>query len=85
VGDQTLGDAATAFLLVDDGLAELDALAADVDIAGPFDEGPDIAITLAAEGTKGIPVPPGVAGGPTAAVAGTGVFRRHAFSFCRPF
>ena len=40
VGDGLLGDAAAfAFLLVDDRLAELDAFAADVDVAWAFDEG----------------------------------------------
>ena len=39
-----LRDAAAAFLLVDDRLAELDALAADVDVARPFDERADVAV-----------------------------------------
>ena len=63
VGDERLGDAAAAFLLVDDRLAQLDALAADVDVAGPFDERADVAVALAAERTVGVAVPAGAAGG----------------------
>jgi hypothetical protein len=47
-----LAGTSAAFLLVEDRLAKLDALAADVHIARPFDERPDIAITLAAKRTE---------------------------------
>ena len=40
--------------LVEDRLAELDALAADVDVAGSFDQRADVAIALAAERTEGV-------------------------------
>src|SRR5439155_2471415 len=46
VGDDALGDVAAAFFLVDDRLAQLDALAADVDIAGPFDQGADVPVAF---------------------------------------
>jgi hypothetical protein len=38
--------AATALFLVEDRLAEFDALAADINVAWPFDERPDVAIAL---------------------------------------
>src|SRR5262249_16470006 len=38
IGDQGLGNAAAALLLVDNRLAQLNAFAADVDIARPFDQ-----------------------------------------------
>src|SRR5713101_7913560 len=44
------GNTAPAFLLVDDGLAKLDASTADVDIPGTFDQRADIPIVFAAEG-----------------------------------
>ena len=46
--------AAAASFLVEDRLAEVDALAADVDVAGPFDQRADVAIALAAERTVGV-------------------------------
>src|SRR5262245_18385391 len=49
--------ATTAFLLVDNRLAQFYAFAADVDVAGPFDERPDVAMTLAAERAVCIPFP----------------------------
>ena len=80
--NRRLGDAAAAFLLVDDRLAQLDALAADVDVARPFDEGADVAVALAAEGTVGVAVAPGVpAAGLRPPLPCTRVFRRHAISF----
>ena len=38
--NERLGAAAAALFLVDDRLAQLDALAADVDVAGPSTRGP---------------------------------------------
>ena len=61
--------AAAAFLLVEDRLAELDALAADVDVAGPFDERADVAVALAAERAVGIAVAARTAGGSPSAAA----------------
>ena len=60
--DGGFGAAAALLLLVDDRLAELDALAADVDVAGPFDERADVAVALAAEGAVGVAVAAGGAG-----------------------
>src|SRR5262249_40035385 len=81
VGEQGLGAAPAPLLLVDDRLAQLDALAADVDVVGPLDQGADVAVALAAEGTIGVPVPPGVPGGLAPASPCARVFRRHAVSF----
>ena len=70
--------------MIDDGLAKFDALAADVDVAGAFNQRTDVAIAFAAEGTKSVTVPSGRARGRAAAAVastGTGVFVRHAFSF----
>ena len=46
--------AAAAALLLQNRLAQLDALAADVDVAGAFDQRPDVAIALAAERTESV-------------------------------
>ena len=54
LAEQRLAGAAAAALLFEDRLAEVDALAADVDVAGPFDQRPDVAIALAAEGAEGV-------------------------------
>ena len=54
IGEQGLGNPATAPLLVEDRLAELDAFAADIDISGAFHQGADIAKALAAERTIGV-------------------------------
>src|SRR5262245_40224471 len=64
---------AAAFLLIDDGLAEFDAIAADVHVAGALDERTDIAVALATERAKGVAVPPGGTAGP----APVDVFRSH--------
>src|SRR5262249_54943337 len=56
----------------------LDALAADVDVAGSLDQGADVAVALAAEGTVGVAVTSGIAGRSLATRAG--VFGRHAIS-----
>ena len=63
VGEEGLGAAAAPLLLVDDRLAQLDALAADIHVAGPLDEGADVAVALPAEGTVGVAVAAGVPGG----------------------
>ena len=47
--EQRLGRAAAALFLFQDGLAQVDAFAADIDVAGTFDQGADIAVALAAE------------------------------------
>src|SRR5262249_55415153 len=51
-------------VLLDDRLAQLDALPADVDLAGALDQGTHVPIVLATKGAKGIamrhdPSPPG--------------------------
>ena len=54
LGEQRLAGAAAAAFLLEDRLAEVDALAADVDVAGPFDQRPHVAIALATERAKGV-------------------------------
>src|SRR5581483_2621752 len=55
---------------------------ADVDVAGPLDERPDVAVALAAEGAVGVARPAGTAAGrPAPASSRARVFRRHAISF----
>ncbi len=54
VGEERLGNAAPFPLLVEDLLAELDAIAADVDVARTFHQRADVAIALAAEGAIGV-------------------------------
>src|SRR5207253_6444133 len=49
--EQLLRPAAAALLLVENRLAQLDALSADVNVARPFHQGADLAITFAAERT----------------------------------
>src|SRR5437660_7764064 len=49
-----IGTLAAAFFLVDDGLAQLHTLAANVHIAGAFDEWAYIVIALATEGADGV-------------------------------
>ena len=62
MAERRTGAAAFALFLVDDRLAKLHALAADIDIAGTLDERADVAETLSAEGAECVAVPPGVAG-----------------------
>src|SRR5260221_3222084 len=66
VGDTGVVVAAAAFLLIDDGLAEFDALAADVDVARSLDQRPHVAMTAAAERTVGVAVAVGRPGRPPA-------------------
>ena len=66
LGEERLARAAAAALLVEDRLAKLDAFAADVDIARPFDQRADVAIALATERTKGV----FLGGAPTSATSG---------------
>ena len=54
VGEEGLGDPSPPPLLVEDRLAELDAFAANVDVARPFDERADVAVALAAERAVGV-------------------------------
>ena len=84
VGEEGLGNAAAAFLLVDDRLAELDTFAADVDVARSFDQGADVAVALAAEGAIGVAVPPGAARGSPPSSRHARVFVRHAVFLARP-
>jgi hypothetical protein len=52
--EKLLGRAASSLFLIENGLAQFDALATDVDVTWAFDERPHVAITLAAERTEGI-------------------------------
>ena len=52
--EQGLARAAAAALLFEDRLAEVDALAADVNVAGALDQRADVAVALATEGTEGV-------------------------------
>ncbi len=54
IGEERLGHAAPLALLVEDLLAESDAVAADVDISRTFDEWTDVAIAFAAERAIGV-------------------------------
>lgn len=47
--EQRLGRSPAALLLLQNRLAQVDALAADIDVARPFDQRADIAVTLATE------------------------------------
>ena len=67
--NSALEHAAAPLLLVDDRLAQLDALAADVDVARALDEGADVAVAFAAEGTVGVAVAAGIPGRPLPAAA----------------
>src|SRR5207247_7987000 len=84
MGEQGLGNAATAFLLVDDRLAELDTLATDIDIPWSLDQGSHVAIALATEGAISIAVATGVSGRPSSCPTHAGLFIRHAVSLTRP-
>ena len=80
LGEELLAGAAPAALLLENRLAQLDALAADVDVAGSFDQRANVAIALAAKRTKCVLL--GGAAAPAAAVnVPTG---GHANSFPRP-
>ena len=54
LGKRLFARPAAAAFLIQDRLAQVDALAAGVDVAGAFDQGTDVAITLATEGTEGV-------------------------------
>jgi hypothetical protein len=54
VGEELFRGAAATALLVEDRLAKVDALAADIDVFGPLDERADVAVTFAAKGTVGV-------------------------------
>src|SRR5438874_258652 len=62
IGRGLLGAAAALLFLIDDRLAEFNAFAADVHIAGAFDERSDVAVGTAAEGAVGIAISAGGAG-----------------------
>ena len=53
-GEELLAGAPPPLLLIEDRLAQLDAFAADVDVAGPLDERPHVAVALAAERAEGV-------------------------------
>src|SRR5262249_16615477 len=53
-GEERLGRSAPRLPLVQDRLAEVDALATDVNVAGPLDERTYVAVALAAERTEGV-------------------------------
>jgi hypothetical protein len=53
-GEQLLAGAAALLFLVEDRLAKLDALTADVDVAWALNERPDVAVALATERTEGV-------------------------------
>jgi hypothetical protein len=61
VGEECFRSAAAALFLVDDRLAEFDALAADVHVARAFHERADIAVALAAKRAIGVAIAPGAA------------------------
>src|SRR5205807_915045 len=71
VGDGVAGDAAAFAFLVDDRLAQFDAFAADVDVAGAFDERADVAVAFAAEGAKGVAIASGAAARGNSTTAGS--------------
>src|SRR5687767_14730589 len=52
--EERLGCAAAALLLLQDRLAQVNTLAADVNISGPLDERTYVAVALAAERAKGV-------------------------------
>ena len=52
--EELLGSAAATTFLIENRLAQLDALAADVNVARSFDQRADIAIALATERTEGV-------------------------------
>src|SRR5437016_7557624 len=79
VREQRFRGAAAAFFLINDGLAELDALAADVHFAGPLDEGSNIAEALLAKRTVGVAIPPRGSIGSLTGPARTGILVAHAF------
>src|SRR5205085_1399878 len=81
VGEGRPGAGAAAFLLVDDRLAQLDALAADVHVAGSLHERADLTVILAAEGAVGVAVAAGPGLGSPTPAACARVFRGHAVSF----
>jgi hypothetical protein len=54
VEELTPSRAATSFLLIEDRLAKFDALAADVNVAGPLNERSDLSIALSAEGAMSV-------------------------------
>src|SRR5262249_50463430 len=60
VGEDGFGAAAATLLLIDDRLAQFDALAADIDVAGAFNRGSDVAIAFAEKGAIGVAIASGV-------------------------
>jgi hypothetical protein len=77
LGEQLLAGSSAAAFLVEDRLAKIDALAADINVARSFDQRSDIAIALATERTKSV-----FLGGSAAAASGCEVTScRHFPSF----
>src|SRR5947207_14355531 len=52
--EERLGRAAAALFLFQDRLAQVDTLAADIDVARPLDERADVAVALATERAEGV-------------------------------
>ena len=73
--------AAAALLLLEDRLAQVDALAADVNVARPFDERADVAVALATERTEGVFLRGAGATTPSAQILSCG--HGHSFRFPR--
>src|SRR5262249_53047103 len=74
------GGPAAALLLIDDRLTEFDALAADVHVAGAFDERADVAVALAAKRAVGVAVAAGASRRPAPATPRAGGLVSHASS-----
>src|SRR5262249_55953916 len=78
VGERGLATATAAFFLFDDRLAQFDTFAADVDVAGTFDQRADFAVILPAEGAICVAVAAGAPHRLASPPARARVFGRHA-------
>ena len=65
--------------MIDDGLAQLDTFAADINFARPFDQRSDVAEALLAKRAVGVAIPPRGSVGSLTAAARTGILIAHAF------
>src|SRR5687768_16064320 len=68
LGEELLAGAPAASLLLQDGLAQLDALAANVDVSGSLDQRANVPVTLPAKRAEGV-----LLGGTAAAAASSQV------------